>query len=155
MKMAHLRAAAHNLADSLSSECSTFQGFAYTALWDHIDKLPERRLQIDLLTGGVLSNWVPPELQDHLRTFARFVPQFLREQKCDPAEVLALRVEFRRTEPLPDGGAGREALVSAARSSGDTMVDRYVGNPLRRARYIDIQGRVRTDRRRPESKAAG
>lgn len=154
MKMAHLRAAAHNLADSLSSECSSFQGYAYTELWDHIDRLPERRLELDLLTGGVLSNWVPSALQEHLRTFARYVPQFLREQKCDPDEVLAVRVEFRRITPLPAGGSVREALVSVASSDGETIADRYIGNPLKRARYVDIQGRVRTDRR-PPGKAAG
>lgn len=153
--MAHLRAAAHNLTDSLSSECSTFQGYAYTGLWEHIDRLPEHRLELDLLTGSVLSNWVPSALQEHLRTFARYVPQFLREQRCDPAEVLAIRVLFRSTKPLPAGGGGREALVSVVKATGETAVDRYIGNPLRRGRYLDVQGRVRPDRRRPLEKASG
>ena len=144
MKKSHLRSVVHNLTDSLSSECSTFLGYAYSGLWEHIDRLPAQRLEVDLLTG-VSTPPVSTELQQHLKNFAHEVPKFLRGQHCDLSELSALRVEFRRSlMALP---SRKEAIISIERTDGSKIVDRYVGDPLKRPQYLDIQGRRRTNRR--------
>jgi hypothetical protein len=143
MKLSHLRAAAHNLADSISSEVSSLLGYSPFGLWEHIAQRADQRLQLDLLTGEVMSTGAPTELQDRLRDCARIVPNFLREQRCDPSVVSSIRVEFRRTEMvLP---SRKEAVVSIELADGRTSVDRYVGDPLKRPRRLDSQGRIRPD----------
>jgi hypothetical protein len=148
MKVSQLRAIAHNLADSLSSEDSRFLGYGIEpSLWDNIDRLPQRRLRVDLLTGDVDAQSIPAKLQAHLRTFAKHAAEFILEQELDPLDISAMEVEYRRApEVLP---SRKEALVIIERMDGKKIEDRYVGDPLKRPRYVDGLGRIRTDRRKP------
>lgn len=148
MKHAHLRAAAHNMADSISSECS-FLGFDLTfPLWDFVDDSPQRRLRVDLLSGKILTAAAPVDrMRSFFESFASVVPEILAQHRCDPRRVAALEVEFRRSaDALP---SRREVLVMVEQADGRKSTDRYVGNPLRRARRVDALGRIRRERNTP------
>lgn len=139
MKIAHLKAAAHNMADSISSECSLISWDYDFHLWSYIAQNPEQRLRVNLLTGELRSEGLwPTRVSKFFADFAGIVPEMLAKHECPIEEVSAIEVEFCR---LP---IDKEVTVTVQQANGKASTDRYVGTPLARPRILDNLGRIRT-----------
>lgn len=144
MKHDALRSAAHNIADSLASECSSYLGYREIKLWDAVDRQPAHSLLFDALTGEAIDAEIDADLRRDLADFSIFVGALLRDQSCNPEDVTTLRIEFRRSslEPL----SRKEVRVTVAQRNGRQSTDIYLGAVLKRPRLVDSRGRIRRQR---------
>ena len=151
MKQADLRAAAHNIADSLSGEFSFVLGIFQVPVWDAVDASPSGEVTLDLLRGEVIPEACDEQLHRAIEQAALVLPEFLRKHSCDPDQVTKLEMVLRRGNhrefPTASAEGQREVIVTVAQQDGTESTDRYVGMPLTRPRKLDALGRLRTERK--------
>jgi hypothetical protein len=151
VKHTALRAAAHNLADSVSGEISFILGYYQIPLWAAVDASPDNQLKIDFLTGAVDPPDVAHDIRPAIGSIAAALPEFFAKHSVDYGKIVRFEVLLRRPNGLEMSGASemqaREALVTVAQVGGLETTDRYIGWPLKRAARLDDRGRIRRDRK--------
>lgn len=135
MKHDQLRSIAHNLADSLASNCFII-GFASIDMIAEAKANTEGEVVVDFLTGRILGRG-SPELHEVMASFAKVIPDFCEKNGVDFADIASLTAKFSarsldlRTEVVVVDHMGRRTT------------DRYDGIPLKRPKVLDALGRLR------------
>ena len=135
MKHDQLRSIAHNLADSLASNCFII-GYAYIDIIAESTANADGEIVVDFLTGKIVGQ-ASPELHEVMASFAKVIPDFCVRNGVDSSDISELTAKFS-TDVM-----GLTTEVSVVDRKGRRTTDKYVGIPLKRPRVLDDLGRVR------------
>lgn len=144
MKHNVLRAAAHNIADSLTSGVSLEFGYEYLPFWDLVGQSPQGIVEVEIISGITRTSGVPTRLADAFRRVSKNLSAFLAKHDCDLERVR--RIEFKFRHIASTTSLRSEVLVIVEDVDGRSTTDRYIGSPLHRPVIVDHHGRIRTER---------
>ena len=135
MKHDQLRSIAHNLADSLTSNCFII-GYASIDMIAEAKANADGEIVVDFLTGSILGRG-SPDLHHVMASFAKVIPDFCEKNGVDSADIAILTAKFSAR------GLGLRTEVVVVDHKGRRTTDRYDGIPLKRPKVLDALGRVR------------
>lgn len=136
MKHSSLQAIVHNVADSLGSGISLMTGFYDLSVYSDARNSPNGILKVDLLRAVVVEGDAGVNLLAALKR----VPTALMEQ-CEKAG--GSWDEYRRAEVIFHGNqSGPGFTIIVEDQTGKLTETDYLGFPAKRAKAIDVYGRL-------------
>ena len=127
MKFDDLRSIAHNIADSFGSGASLLFNYGFSPYGD-AERSPDGVLEVDFLSGAVLSGQPSTELLDRLSLSPRVVWDLCARHGQSADAFACFKVRFVKT------AMGRRYEVTVSDRSGRTRTDHYDGVGGRRLR---------------------
>jgi hypothetical protein len=141
MKTSVLRAIAHNVADSLASGVGWLIGMYQMDVFDEASRSRDGVVTVDFLAGKATRGDVSLKLADAIRKYREVLPEFCAKHGASVQDFAELSVDYY-------GVAKRRVVVTVKDPGGHRSVDEYVGWPLKRIKFMDRLGRIRTRRRK-------
>ena len=136
MKHSKLQAIVHNVADSLGSGISLMTGFYDLDVYADARNSPKQILKVDLLRGVVTEG----DAEVNLLAALKRVPAALMEL-CERAG--GSWDEYRRAEVIFDGNLSRLGFTIIVEDKMGKLTETdYLGSPAKRAKAIDVYGRL-------------
>lgn len=138
MRSGILRSAAHNVVDSFASGMGFPIGVYQSEIFAEAASSPAGYITIDFLHATTEGGCPSQSLQRAIELYRDALPHLLNKQNVNLAAFRVFTARF----------SNGETQITVEDDRGRRYVDEYVGSPMRLKPVVDLQGRMRRERKR-------